>query len=255
MTKRIILGIVALLLTPCALFVSPLFWIGVAATVVCLVRSGRSASAQGIPQTAITAAPTNSNPIAIQATPEMIEDDREQQRECRLFLVQAMDASGYFISEKVPWLLERLCGEQEAFARVGSPEDLQGESVLSLEEKRTLQLNTRMKYSRDFIACFHVDALSGIEPKSALRDLQLSAFHKASRRAELQKLRRLRIADKVEIQLSKSFADCAAIKACKKVWPIDQIPELPLKGCDSSVCMCWFSAVISERLIPPGKRS
>jgi hypothetical protein len=40
----------------------------------------------------------------------------------------------------------------------------------------------------------------------------------------------------------KDERDCKAIKRFRKVWPIDEVPELPLPNCKADYCRCTYVA-------------
>jgi hypothetical protein len=46
----------------------------------------------------------------------------------------------------------------------------------------------------------------------------------------------------VKIEDCGDERDCSKIKRLKKVWPIDQVPDLPLPGCTAKYCRCSFIA-------------
>lgn len=130
---------------------------------------------------------------AIPATAEMLEAEKQDNDEVMRLLEADIRASGLFRAEKIPELISKLRGGSGPFERVNTKVAFEGEQVLSLEEKRSLGLNTRMKYSKPFIEYFVSTALKTIEPKSVLENMHLSAFHRVARKRDLLNFRELLI--------------------------------------------------------------
>jgi hypothetical protein len=128
------------------------------------------------------------------------------------------------------------------FGRVNTKAAFGREPFLTLQEKKALGLNPRMKYSKEFIGYFETSVLGSIEPKSMLEHMHLDAFHCVSRQKELQQLRELEF-KKIEILPVGDEGDCDAIKRHKKVFPINEVPELPLPDCDAPFCRCMYISV------------
>ena len=66
-----------------------------------------------------------------------------------------------------------------------------------------------------------------IEPKSTLECMHFDAFHQVSRKNELLKLKKLGFVKKVKIVPDD---ECRRIKRFKKIYNIEEVPELPLTG-------------------------
>ena len=60
-----------------------------------------------------------------------------------------------------------------------------GDSILTVDEKKKLGLNTRMKYSKKFIEYFDPESFKTIEPKDTLECMHLDAFYRVSRKDDL----------------------------------------------------------------------
>jgi len=79
------------------------------------------------------------------------------------------------------------------------------------------------------------------DPKRLLEIMFYRNFHSVGRKYELANLRVLGIKT-VKILDCGDDRDYKTIKRFKKVWPIDQVPELPLPGCTAEYCRCSFIA-------------
>ena len=133
-----------------------------------------------------------------------------------------------------------------AFGRTNTSSAFGGNPYLSIDEKRTLGLNTRVKYSRAYIEYFHPESFMTIEPKSFLSGIHLDAFHRVSRMRDLQRFEILAGIKRVRLQPDD---DCQVAKALKKTYAIHSVPELPAPGCREPFCRCYFQPII------PGVRS
>jgi hypothetical protein len=180
----------------------------------------------------------------IPATKEQIEIERQSEEEVMKLLEASVIASGYFRQEKIPELISILRGDSDPFGRTNTKVAFDGDSFLTVEEKRKLGLNTRMKYSKKFIEYFDPTSFKTIEPKDALECMHLDAFHRVSRKKELLKLKKLGFVEKVKIVPVGDLLDCKGIKQLRKIYNIEEVPELPLPGCDASFCRCYYEAII-----------
>jgi len=184
----------------------------------------------------------------IPATEEQIELERQSNEEVMKLLEAKIVASGLFRAEKIPELIAILKEGVVPFGRVNTPVVFEGDMILTVKEKKALGLNTRMKYSREFIEYFEPSLLRSIEPKSILESMHLDAFHRVSRKKELHRFRELGFVKEVRIVPVGDERDCRKIKRFKKTWRIEEVPELPLPGCDAAYCRCMYEATISRDL-------
>lgn len=193
--------------------------------------------------------PTNSKGdtvmrVGIPMTEEEIELERQSNEEVLRKLEASIVKSGLFRAETIPDLLAKLRGASVPFGRINTKVAFDGETVLTVKEKKALGLNTRMKYSKQFIEYFDPSALKVIEPKATLECLHLDAFHRVSRAKQLLTLKKLGFVKQVKIVPTGDGDDCAKIKRLKKTYRIEDVPELPLPGCDVPFCRCWYEPII-----------
>jgi hypothetical protein len=185
--------------------------------------------------------PAYDRSYGIPATPKMLESEIRDKQEVMNLLESLIRASGLFKADRIPELMDKLRKGAIPFGRANTNMAFEGDEVISIEEKRKLGLNTRMKYTKDFIGYFVPEKLAGIEPKSILSNMHLDAQFRVARRRELAKLKKSGIA-KIEILPSGTVHDCDKIKGLRKIHNIDKAPELPLPGCDAQYCMCDYLA-------------
>jgi len=185
----------------------------------------------------------NNNIFGISMTDDEIEHERQFNENVFDLLESKMRSSGYFKGDKIDILLKLIKDNSKPFSRINTKISFEGESLLSVEEKRNLGLNTRMKYSTEFIDCFNQSSFSEIEPKSALECMHLDAFHKMSRKREIEKFKQLGWVKKVRLNPDN---DCCRAKKLKKIYEIDAVPDLPLPNCEEPYCRCFFEAIIPK---------
>ena len=152
--------------------------------------------------------------------------------------------SGFFKDEFLPILSERI----ESVSQLGYAytDPFNKTDCLSLEEKKSLNLNTRAKYSRELINGLTEKGISEAgSNKDFMKNMFLRNFHKVSRKYDLEHLKELGIKF-VIISDCDDERDCKAIKKLKKKWPIDEVPELPLPQCDAAYCRCTYLGDYSE---------
>jgi hypothetical protein len=182
----------------------------------------------------------------IPATEEQLELERQFNEEVLELLEASVVASGLFRADKIPELIAILKGASFPFARVNTRVAFGGDTLLTVKEKKALGLNSRMKYSKKFIDYFEPSVLRSIEPKAALEAMHLDAFHRVSRKNELRRFKELGFVEKVKIVPCGDERDCGQIKRFKKIWRIEEVPELPLPGCDAPYCRCMYEPIISR---------
>ena len=197
-------------------------------------------SAPGIAETAIH------NPYAIPVTDKMREEELQGNNEVINLLEAAMRTSGFFRTEKIPELVSKLRSGSSPFARVNTIAAFEGGQILSVEEKRALGLNTRMKYSRELIECFVPTSLKTIEPKSVLENMHVGAFHRVERKRELLRFRELGFVKQIKIIPCGDEDDCSKIKRLRKIHDLDKVPELPLPGCTAPCCRCMYEPILPD---------
>ncbi|MGO9076106.1 MAG: hypothetical protein ACLQEI_18310 [Terriglobales bacterium] len=177
-------------------------------------------------------------------SPQEIALERQYNDEVMQLLEARITTSGYFRKQKIPELMAILKKGSTPFGRVNTKIAFDGDTYLTIEEKRTLTLNTRSKYSRRFIEYFDPASFEKIDPKDTLSLMYLDAFHRVSRKTELERFKKLGFIRQVRIQPD----NCAQIKRLKKIHPIDDVPDLPLTGCNAQLCRCYYEAIVPKEI-------
>ncbi len=177
----------------------------------------------------------------ISMTDREVELERQSNEEIMQLLEARIVSSGFFRAEKITELMAKLREGSSPFARVNTNVAFDGGAILTVEEKRVLGLNTKMKYSKNFIEYFDPIVFKKIEPKNALTDMHLDAFHRVARKKELRELKELNVRQ-VDILPAGDARDCGKIKRFKKTHRINEVPELPLPGCTAPYCRCMYLA-------------
>jgi hypothetical protein len=183
---------------------------------------------------------------AIAVTAEMLEKEQQDNDEVMRLLEANIRTSGLFRADKILELVSRLRGGSSPFARVNTKFAFEGDKYLSVQEKRALGLNTRMKYSKAFIEYCDPTALKTTEPKSVLEDMHLNAFHRVARKRDLANFRELGFVNRVKIVPVGDARDCNEIKRFKKIHDLTLAPDLPLPGCTSPYCRCMYEPILSD---------
>ncbi|CAR53267.1 hypothetical protein A8E25_28990 [Burkholderia cenocepacia] len=181
-----------------------------------------------------------SNPVAIEPDAEMVREARDDADEVTRLLQSRIEASGLVVPGKIPELMTKLRGNIGLFQRTSIAGATQGDEPLSVGEKRALGLNTRMKYTREFVEFFRPEVLPTIEPKSALAQILDAVSFEVSRRRALTRFRKAG-GGLVTIEPLGDPDACAAAKRLRRRLPLEEAPELPLPTCDADVCRCAFA--------------
>lgn len=184
--------------------------------------------------------------FGIPMTEQEVELERQSNEEIIKLLEASIITSGFFRAEKIPELIAKLKGGAVPFGRTNTRVAFEGDNFLTVEEKKVLGLNTRMKYSKKFIEYFDASAFKVIEPKASLERMHLDAFHRVSRKKQLIRLKKQGFVKQVKIVPTGDGGDCGRIKQFKKIYGIEEVPELPLPDCDAQFCRCMYQAIIPE---------
>jgi len=166
--------------------------------------------------------------FGIPMTKQEVKLERQFNEEVMKLLETSITASGFFRLEKIPELISNLRDGSIPFGRVNTKVVFDNDLFLTVEEKKMLGLNTRMKYSKKFIEYFDPLAFKTIEPKITLERMYLDAFHRGSQKNELLKLKKLGFVKKIKIVATGDGDDCKKIKRFKKIYNIEEAPELLL---------------------------
>ena len=176
--------------------------------------------------------------IGIELSPEQEKREEEKYHEIAEQTISALEASGYFKADYLPVLAAKIRERTVPGYRYSDPFDKK--DCLTLEEKKQLSLNTRAKYSRELINGLTEKGLATEDPNELVKNTWLANFHKISRKYKLQELKKLGI-QYVKIRTCEDERDCKAVKLCKKRWPIDEVPELPLPKCNAPYGRCDYA--------------
>ncbi|MDN7724900.1 hypothetical protein [Burkholderia gladioli] len=177
-------------------------------------------------------------------TDERLERDAEEDRaEITARLRRRIEASGLVHMDRVPELVALIANDGRQRTNISRAVD--GDTLLSVDEKRVLGLNTRMKYTREFISFFRPEAIVGKEPRSELSGIQSAVVSEVGRLRSLERFRRIGC-ERVRIEPLGDPEECSAIKRHRKVFPIADVPTLPLARCRADVCRCMFVYELPE---------
>ena len=181
--------------------------------------------------------------IGIELSPEQEKREEEKYHEIAEQTISALEASGYFKADYLPILADKIRERTVPGYRYSDPFDKK--DCLTLEEKKKLGLNTRAKYSRELINGLTEKGLSTEDPNELVKNTWLANMHKVSRKYKLQELKDAGF-KYVKILHCNDERDCKAVKLCKKRWPIDEVPELPLPNCNSPYCRCMYVSDVKD---------
>jgi hypothetical protein len=172
-----------------------------------------------------------------------ITPDRETQKRLNqqnkdilaLFMKFLLD-SGRYEEESIYKLVNKNKG---AIAKV-----ITSGKSLELEEKKRLGVNGRKKYGQDYIATLTTRGLD----YDASTVFFLSSYNQASgiigRQYKLAEYKKAGV-KRIRISATPEEHACQVIrKYGGRILDIDDVPQLPLPGCDKSYCHCWFIPVI-----------
>jgi hypothetical protein len=145
-----------------------------------------------------------------------------------------IEVSGFFKPEKLP-LLEKIIPKIGGY----NNDPFSYADCLSDDEKMALHINTEHKVSREMVDCMSEKGLAQQDPRNIIPIIYYMNFFAVSRKYKLLELK-ARGVKTVKIENLGGTLDCKAIGPHEKVFPIDQVPVLPLSQCDAPYCRCEY---------------
>lgn len=110
---------------------------------------------------------------------------------------------------------------------------------LAPQEKKELGLNSRKKYTKEFLEYFETDKLTSC-PKDLVNEMYQRASQELYRRKSLRRISETKIG-KYRISYIDDSHSCSKCKEEKgKLYLPDELPKLPLEGCTAKVCRCSY---------------
>lgn len=182
-------------------------------------------------------AQSSSTAITGQTDDQLERDEREDFSEISARLRARIETSQLIHADRIDELVALLATDGRQRSNLSRA--TAGATVLSLEEKRALGLNTRMKYTHEFISFFRPEALAGEGAIAALSNMQGAVVSEVGRLRELERLHRSGC-ERARVWPLGDPDACSAIKRHRKVFPIAEAPTLPLEKCRADVCRCMF---------------
>lgn len=176
--------------------------------------------------------------IGITLSDERQKEEDKKYHEIAEQTILDLEASGCFKSDYLSLLADKIRKRTVPGYRYSDPFDKN--DCLTLEEKKQHGLNTKRKYSRELINGLTEKGLATEDPNELVKNTWLANFHKISRKYKLRELKKLGV-QYVRIRTCEDIGDCKAVKLCKKRWPIDEVPELPLPKCNAPYCRCDYA--------------
>ncbi|MDR2370201.1 MAG: hypothetical protein LBD71_01870 [Treponema sp.] len=149
-----------------------------------------------------------------------------------------IENSGYFKQEKLSYL-------ETIIPKIGGyfTDPFSYKDCLSDEEKTALHINPELKISREMADCMTEKGLSETDPRQIIPIIYYMNVFSISRKYKLMELRSRGITQ-VKIVNMGGDLDCKEIEGhTGMIFPINDVPVLPLPGCNAPYCRCDFDAV------------
>lgn len=156
---------------------------------------------------------------------------RKEALEC---IMKDIEASGFFKPEKLP-LLEKIIPKIGGY----NNDPFSYADCLSEEEKKALNIDTEHRVSREMVDCMSEKGLAQTEPRNIIPVIYYMNYFTVSRKYKLLELK-ARGVKKIKIENVGGDLDCKAIETAERIFPVDQVPALPLPQCDAPYCRCEY---------------
>ncbi|MDR2110747.1 MAG: hypothetical protein LBP32_05515 [Spirochaetaceae bacterium] len=151
-------------------------------------------------------------------------------------MMRDIEKSGYFKPEKLSHM-------EKIIPKVGGyhNDPFSYNDCLSVEEKKALRLNPEHKVSREMVECMSEKGLAEANPRHIVPIIYFMNYFTVSRKYKLIELRARGVIT-VRITSLGGDLDCEAIEKIERVYPINEVPVLPLPGCTAPYCRCDYVA-------------
>jgi hypothetical protein len=151
-------------------------------------------------------------------------------------MMEDIKESGYFKPEKFDHM-------EKIIPKIGGyfTDPFSYNDCLSDEEKKARNINPEFKISREMADCMTEKGLSEKDPRHIVPIIYYINLFGISRKYKLMELR-TRGVTKVKIICMGGDLDCEEIKSHTGIYSINDVPALPLPGCDAPYCRCDFEA-------------
>jgi hypothetical protein len=151
-------------------------------------------------------------------------------------MMRDIEISGYFREEKLSYM-------EKIIPKIGGyfTDPFSYNDCLSDEEKEVLHINPELKISREMVNCMSGKGLAEKDPRHIIPIIYYMNVFAVSRKYKLMELR-ARGVTKVKIVSMGGDLDCKEIKDYNEVYSINEVPDLPLPGCNAAYCRCDFEA-------------
>ena len=173
--------------------------------------------------------------------------DKKMNDELHERMIHDIQESGFFKPEKLVEISKRI----KKFYRMDVYERgdiFSYKDVLALEEKRLMGLNTREKISREMVDFLTETGKKEVGMKYFIPTLKtkyshiiMNGYHLARYKDDGVKF--------IKISRMNDGRDCEASKAIDgKIYPIDEVPALPLPDCTEPYCRCMYSPLLQSQV-------
>jgi hypothetical protein len=156
-------------------------------------------------------------------------------------VMRDIENSGYFKQEKLSYL-------EKIIPKIGGyfTDPFSYNDCLSDEEKTALHINPELKISREMADCMTEKSFSEPDPRQIIPIIYYMNVFSISRKYKLLELR-ARSVTKVKIVNMGGDLDCEKIKDLNaRIFPINNVPSMPLPGCSAPYCRCDFEPYEDE---------
>jgi hypothetical protein len=156
-------------------------------------------------------------------------------------MMRDIEHSGYFKQEKVSYM-------EKVIPKIGGylTDPFSYNDCLSDEEKAAFHIKPELKISREMADCMSEKGLAEKDPRQIVPIIYYMNFFNISRKYKLMELR-TRGVTKVKIVSMGGDLDCEEIKGhAAKIFSLNNVPVLPLPGCNAPYCRCDFDACEDE---------
>lgn len=182
------------------------------------------------------------NSVAIQLSEKQVASIQGELSATKDIFKRKLTEHGLVKTEFIDYITKEFVTQSVGCRPVYSKKLTSDPPILSLNEKKSLGLNPRAKYTASLIDCFFVDRIRGICPKDYLDSLYVKCRAESHNAHEIERFKEIGV-ESVRIELIKETC-CKHAKKLVGKYKIEAAPKIPCEECDSRRCHCTYFPII-----------
>lgn len=170
----------------------------------------------------------------------MINEEKELLNVFLISLIEKLSLSPEVNENKINEIKSLVKEDLEPFARKNIKKILNSGNPLSLNQKKELGFNSRLKICEDYLNFINLNNINKEDPFEFLTNAEFYAKARSWSNREIQRAKSI---GSKQVKLTVCKESCSKSTKVKKIYNINEAPLLPLKTCGNR-CLCMYTVVV-----------